>query len=90
MQISQKKLAQMAGVGRSTIIEIEKDIGRTSIETIEKIANILGVPIYQLFSNERLYLESERIVSDFCLDVSESRFKKGYILIKIKLKKEPK
>ena len=68
LKISQETLAQMAGLGRSTIIEIEKGIGRTSIENIEKIANILGVPIYQLFSNERLYLESERITSDFCLN----------------------
>ena len=52
--LTQKKLGELCGIAEITIrkIEIEKEKCNPKIETLEKIANALGVSVNQLMSNE--------------------------------------
>jgi len=48
--LSQRKFSLMVGIDRSYIIGVEHGRRNISIDNIEKIANGLGVGIYDLFS----------------------------------------
>ena len=49
-EMTQKELAQKAGVSRQTIIAIEGGNYNPSLELAFKIANVFGVPITEAFS----------------------------------------
>ncbi|MFI3294179.1 MAG: helix-turn-helix domain-containing protein [Rikenellaceae bacterium] len=51
--ISQQDLADISGVGLRTIKMIEVDKGNPSVETLQKIGNVLGLELtFQLRKNE--------------------------------------
>ena len=45
LKISQADLAEMAGVSLATVKDIEREKGNPSIQTIEKLFNVLGLEI---------------------------------------------
>ena len=45
LKISQADLAEMAGVSLATVKDIEREKGNPSIQTIEKLLNVLGLEI---------------------------------------------
>ena len=51
-EMTQKELAQKAGVSRQTIIAIEGGNYNPSLELAFKIAHVFGVPITDVFSYE--------------------------------------
>lgn len=48
--LSRLALAAEAGIGQDTLHDIEHACINSSIKTIDKIADALGVPSYQLFA----------------------------------------
>lgn len=50
---SQEELAERAGVRRPTITELENGRGNPTLQTIESIANALGVDASYLIHHER-------------------------------------
>jgi len=48
-QITQEKLALEANLNRAYIGYIERGERKPSVETLAKIAKVLGVPLYKLF-----------------------------------------
>jgi transcriptional regulator with XRE-family HTH domain len=48
--ISQEKLAARAGVHRTYLSDVERGIRNPSINTIEKLAQGLGIPVFSLFT----------------------------------------
>ena len=57
-QISQEKLAEIAGVHRTYVGMIERAEKNITLRNIEKIAKALGVEIKSLLENEKI--ESQR------------------------------
>ena len=51
-EMTQKKLAEKAGVSRQTIISIEANTYSPSLKLAFKIANVFGVEITEVFSYE--------------------------------------
>lgn len=49
--LTQKQLGEMCGIAESNIRKYESDKQNAKIETIEKIAQALGVPIVQIKEN---------------------------------------
>jgi putative transcriptional regulator len=49
-EMTQKELAQKAGVTRQTIIAMEQEKYSPSLELAFKIARVFGVPLEQVFS----------------------------------------
>lgn len=47
--LSQEKLAEMCGLHRTYISDIERSQRSISINNIQKIANALNIPTYKLF-----------------------------------------
>ena len=45
---SQEKLAELAGIGRSTLTQIEAQTSSTTLDIVEKIALALGFEPYEL------------------------------------------
>jgi putative transcriptional regulator len=52
-EMTQKELAQKAGVSRQTIIAIEGGNYNPSLELAFKIAEVFGVPLTEVFTYER-------------------------------------
>ena len=48
-KLTQEKLAEIIGVDNGYISKLEVGQNFTSITTLEKIANVLGVELYELF-----------------------------------------
>lgn len=48
--IAQEKLALVAGVDRTMVSKIERELTNPSIETLLKLANVLGVTVSDLVS----------------------------------------
>ena len=48
-KLSQEKLAELAGVHRTTISAIEREIMSPSLETICRIANALNITLLEIF-----------------------------------------
>ena len=46
--ISQEKLAELAGIGRSTLTQIEAQTSSPTLDIVEKIASALGFEPYEL------------------------------------------
>ena len=46
---SQEKLAELAGIGRSTLTQIEAQTSSPTLDIVEKIAKALGFEPYELF-----------------------------------------
>ncbi len=46
---SQEKFAARAGISRTYMSEIERGVTNVSLETIERLANGLGLPLADLF-----------------------------------------
>lgn len=49
MGISQEKLAEMAGFHRTYMSQLERCVANPTVDNVQKIANILSVPITKLF-----------------------------------------
>lgn len=49
MGISQEKLAAMAGFHRTYMSQVERRIANPAVDTVQKLADILGVPVASLF-----------------------------------------
>ena len=49
--VSQEKFAEMCGLHRTYISDIERFQRSISLETIQKIADALGIETYKLFLN---------------------------------------
>ncbi len=49
-KITQEKLAELAGIDRSYLSEVERGIKNISLTKIEAIANALDVKIYELLN----------------------------------------
>lgn len=54
--LTQKDLAQLAGVSQATIAHIEKATKDPSVETLDKIATALDVHIATLFSTNDIFI----------------------------------
>ena len=50
--VSQEKFAEMCGLHRTYISDIERFQRSISLENVQKIANALGVDTYKLFMEE--------------------------------------
>lgn len=51
--LSQKQLARLAGVCQNTLVKLERDeIDSVRVDTLRKIANVLGMSIVELFFSE--------------------------------------
>lgn len=46
---SQEKLAELAGIGRSTLTQIEAQTSSPTLDVVEKLASALGYEPYELF-----------------------------------------
>ena len=51
---SQEKLAELAGIGRTTLNQIESCKSCPTLDIVEKIANALGYEPYELFMFKNL------------------------------------
>ena len=49
--IAQEKLALIAGVDRTMVSKIERELTNPSIETLMKLANVLGVTVSKLLDD---------------------------------------
>lgn len=47
-KFSQEKLAELAGIGRSTLTQIEAQTSSSTLDIVEKIASALGFEPYEL------------------------------------------
>ena len=47
-KFSQEKLAELAGIGRSTLTQIESQTSSPTLDIVEKIASALGFEPYEL------------------------------------------
>jgi transcriptional regulator with XRE-family HTH domain len=45
LQVTQKSLAQLSGVGLRTLKEFESGKGNPSLQTLQKIADVLGLEL---------------------------------------------
>ena len=45
LRLTQRDLAEMSGITERTIYKIENDIGSITLETMEKLCDILGLEI---------------------------------------------
>lgn len=52
-KLTQKQLATLSGIGRSTISDIENSLKSPSLDTLDKIATALDVPTYKLFFTKK-------------------------------------
>lgn len=58
-EMTQKDLAQKAGVSRQTIIAIEGGNYNPSLELAFKISDVFGVPITEVFTYEKIGEKNE-------------------------------
>lgn len=51
--LNQRELARLAGVCQNTLVKLERDeIDNVRVDTLRKIANVLGMSIVELFFSE--------------------------------------
>ena len=51
--LNQRELARLAGVCQNTLVKLERDeIDNVRVDTLKKIANVLGMSIVELFFSE--------------------------------------
>jgi transcriptional regulator with XRE-family HTH domain len=50
--LSQRELAKRAGLNTVTLVRLEKGVGSPQVDTLEKLAEALGVPIVAFFAEE--------------------------------------
>lgn len=48
-ELTQQQLADLLGVSRNTVIGWERNTARPDVETIQELARVLGIPLYELF-----------------------------------------
>lgn len=56
--ITQTELARRAGLGKSTLCDIEKGRLIPSVKSLQKIAHALGIPIASFFESDDLSCQS--------------------------------
>jgi DNA-binding XRE family transcriptional regulator len=59
--IAQEKLALIAGVDRTMVSKIERELTNPSIETLLKLANVLGVTVSALLANDQGTQDEKRL-----------------------------
>ena len=59
--IAQEKLALIAGVDRTMVSKIERELTNPSIETLLKLANVLGVTVSALLANDQGKRDEKRL-----------------------------
>ena len=59
--IAQEKLALIAGVDRTMVSKIERELTNPSIETLLKLANVLGVTVSDLLANSQGKQDEKRL-----------------------------
>ncbi len=47
--ISQEKLAEMAGFHRTYVSQVERRLANATVDNVQKLADILAVPVAKLF-----------------------------------------
>jgi transcriptional regulator with XRE-family HTH domain len=47
--VSQEKLAEMAGFHRTYVSQVERRVANATIDNVQKLADVLDVPVAQLF-----------------------------------------
>lgn len=52
--VSQEKFAEMCGLHRTYISDIERFQRSISLDNVQKIADALGIEVYKLFIEERV------------------------------------
>ncbi len=52
-KMTQKELAELAGIPRATLANMEKPTGNPSISVVVKVAQVLGVPVEDLVTKEQ-------------------------------------
>jgi transcriptional regulator with XRE-family HTH domain len=50
--LSQRKLAKDAGINAVTLVRIEKGVGSPQVDTLEKLAEAMGVSVFDFFAEE--------------------------------------
>ncbi len=53
-KLSQEKLAELAGIGRSTLTQIEAHTSSPTLDIVEKLASALEYDPYELFQFDNL------------------------------------
>lgn len=48
-ELTQAEVAKQLGIDRSTYIRIEKDVSRATVSQINKISQITGIPLADIF-----------------------------------------
>jgi DNA-binding XRE family transcriptional regulator len=59
--IAQERLALIAGVDRTMVSKIERELTNPSIETLLKLANVLGVTVSALLANDQGTQDEKRL-----------------------------
>jgi len=55
-QISQKELAKTLGITHNYLSMVENNAKKPSLSLLEKISEVLGVPLYSLFQEKKLQI----------------------------------
>ena len=50
--MTQVQMAKILGIDRTTYIRIEKDVTRATVGQINRISEVTGIPIKEIFLNE--------------------------------------
>lgn len=66
--ISQMELAEMIGVSYQQVQKYEKGINRISVDRLKLIANALGIPISEFFSEKSVVSESPAVYGKMTAD----------------------
>lgn len=50
--LTQAEIAKCLGIDRSTYIKVEKDVSRATVGQVNRIAQITGIPVADIFLSE--------------------------------------
>lgn len=88
--LSQQKLAELLGLSRTSVTNIEKGRQPVDVHVLVGIANTLGVGILKLIPEETLYKKPDHVVDIEKYGESERRFIESILGAKSPSKKETK
>jgi transcriptional regulator with XRE-family HTH domain len=88
--LSQQKLAELLGLSRTSVTNIEKGRQPVDIHVLVRIANTLGVALLKLVPEESLFKKPENVVDIDKYEGDERRFIESILGSKSSSKKETK